>query len=107
MANGADANAKNADGITALMLASAKGHKDLVLLLLSKGARVDEVTTENKLSALMFAAYWGHTAVVDALLDNGAKIDFEDDGKRNVIDWAGMRDSVQAPQAKALSAHLQ
>jgi serine/threonine-protein phosphatase 6 regulatory ankyrin repeat subunit B len=106
VAKGANVNAKNADGVTPLMLASAKGHKDLVLFLLSKGATVDEVTTADKVSALMFAAYWGHTAVVDALLDKGAKIDLEDGGKRNVIDWAGAHDSVQVPQAKALVAHL-
>ena len=41
--NGADVNAKDKGGITALMNASNKGHIDIVHLLLEKGADVNVI----------------------------------------------------------------
>ena len=106
LAKGADVNASNADGVTALMLAGAKGYRDLVDMLLSKGARADAATKEDKVTALMMAANWGHTPVVDLLLDKGANLSTEDGGKRTVLDWAGMDESVKPEDSKALQRHL-
>jgi ankyrin repeat protein len=41
--SGADVNAKNNDGLTALMLASSYGRKEIVKLLLDNGADVNGV----------------------------------------------------------------
>ena len=41
LAKGADVNAKNNDGVTALMVASENGHLDVVQALLAKGAEVN------------------------------------------------------------------
>ena len=44
IANGADVNVKTTDGITALMIASLNGHKEVVQSLLIKGADVNAET---------------------------------------------------------------
>lgn len=104
---GAAANAASSNGVTPLMLAAARGYKDVVALLLAKGADVNAVTTKDWVSALLFAAWGGHTAVADLLLDSGADIDYVDHGTRNAVDWIGLsNDSVTVEQARALAAHL-
>jgi ankyrin repeat protein len=68
---GADANAKDRHGQSALMLAAHRGHLDPVRLLLRHGASLD-VTAKYGLSALMLAIVAGHEAVARALAQGGA-----------------------------------
>jgi len=63
---GADVNAKNKAGVTALMLAAVNGHTDIVKLLLDKGADVNVKDKDGK-TALMYAADRGHTDIVKLL----------------------------------------
>ncbi|MFT6765213.1 MAG: ankyrin repeat protein [Alteromonas naphthalenivorans] len=72
---GADINAQNASGWTSLMYASAKGHTDIVNVLLEHGANVNHVSTvkNGKRTALMIAVEYGHTDVVQALLTYSKK----------------------------------
>ena len=54
---GADVNAKNSDGYTALILASSNGRTEIVAMLLDAGANVNARTNTN---------YWGSTALIRA-----------------------------------------
>jgi hypothetical protein len=69
---GADINAKNDLGDTALVLASSKSHIEVVWLLLEKGP---EVNAENKKgdTALKLAFRKGHAEIVKILKSHGAK----------------------------------
>jgi len=73
LSTGANVNAKDKDGETALMLAARDGRLEVVDLLLDKGARVDE---KNKFhsTALMQASYNVHTEIVKLLLEKGANV---------------------------------
>lgn len=67
---GADVDAKDEDGITALWAAAAGGHTDIVRTLLDGGADVN-TRTNNGLTALM--ASRGHPEVSEILQKAGAK----------------------------------
>jgi hypothetical protein len=73
---GADVNAKDNDGWTALMIAAEKGHSEIVQLLLEKGADVNAKDNDG-VTALMFAAANGHTEIVQLLLEKGADVNAE------------------------------
>lgn len=80
---GADVNAKDKDGWTALMFAANNGHATIVQALLDRGADVNAKTEDEKgATALMVTAWQGHTAIVEALLDRGADVNAKakDDG---------------------------
>ncbi len=61
-------NARNAAGDSALMLASLKGHLEVVQLLLAAGAEYDH----SGWNPLLYAAFDGRLAVVELLLSKGA-----------------------------------
>jgi serine/threonine-protein phosphatase 6 regulatory ankyrin repeat subunit B len=82
--NGADINAENCKGITALMFASLKGHSETVEILLKNGAGVNMKDTHGR-SAIMFASLQGHTKTVDMLRSNGADDERVADGKSNTM----------------------
>ena len=76
--DGADVNAKNDIGFTALMRASYGGYTygsyaEIVKLLLDKGADVN-IKTDKGITALMEASSGGHAEVVKLLLAKGADI---------------------------------
>jgi ankyrin repeat protein len=56
-----------------LIIASLKGHTEIVQLLLEKGADVN-LRTENGPTALMEASARGHADIVKTLLDKGAEV---------------------------------
>jgi ankyrin repeat protein len=70
---GANVNAANMNGWTALMMASKNGHTEAVKLLLEKGAKVNAVEKDGR-RALLFASKSGHIEVVKLLLEKGAKV---------------------------------
>jgi hypothetical protein len=75
---GADVNLKSSgDGYTALSYASSKGHRDLVELLLNRGADILMKTNEGY-SALYCASSCGHKNVVKLLLHEGADVHAKD-----------------------------
>ena len=68
---GADVNAKDKDGETVLMKASASGYTEIVKALLDKGADVNEKAVHGQ-TALMYASGLGRTEIVKVLLYKGA-----------------------------------
>ena len=71
---GARVDIAEANGSTALIIASKHGHSDVVKLLLDKGAQVDIAETDGW-TALIIASQNGHSDVVKLLLDKGAQVD--------------------------------
>jgi serine/threonine/tyrosine protein kinase RAD53 len=70
---GANLEAKNSDGWTALMHAAAYGHAPACALLLEKGANI-EAKDKDGWTALMFAAYCGRTPTCALLIEKGADV---------------------------------
>jgi ankyrin repeat protein len=70
IAKGADVNAHNSGGVTALMIAAANGRADMVELLVQAGANV-QAQTERGETALSIARTRGDEKVI-RLLDAGA-----------------------------------
>ena len=71
---GADVNAAQGDGMTALHWAATHGDLEEARMLISAGARVDVVTRNGNYAPLHLAARSGSTAVIRALLDAGADV---------------------------------
>jgi ankyrin repeat protein len=69
---GADVNAAQGDGMTALHWAATHGDADEARMLISAGARVGAMTRNGNYTPLHLAARAGNAAVVKALLDGGA-----------------------------------
>ena len=68
---GADVDARDRHGQTALMLAAHHGHADVVATLIDAGADLD-VTAKYGLSSLMLAVVAGHVECVRRLARAGA-----------------------------------
>ena len=75
---GANVNAKDEDGLTALYCSAAEGHRDVAELLISRGADVN-ARSKDGFTALHVAAYEKHKAVVELLLSKGADISLRND----------------------------
>lgn len=71
LSQGANVNATDAHGGTALMVAAVNGHTATVQALIDAGADVNRAHNFGK-TALMLATEKGHTAVVDLLVQAGA-----------------------------------
>jgi len=71
---GANIEATNILGWTALHIAASKGHEICVEMLLSHGASI-EATNNNGDTALHLAAFKGHEICVELLLSYGANVD--------------------------------
>jgi ankyrin repeat protein len=69
---GADVNAAQGDGMTALHWAASHGNAELAEMLLVSGANVRALTRINSYTPLFFAAREGNPGVVTALLKAGA-----------------------------------
>jgi len=70
--SGADVNAAQGDGMTALHWAARNGDAELTQMLLFAGANVKATTRLGGYTPLMMAAEQGHATVIAALLSGGA-----------------------------------
>ncbi len=73
LARGADVNARDRYGPTALMLAAHAGHHEIVETLIGPRANLD-VTAKSGLSALMLAVVAGHADIARQLAQAGADL---------------------------------
>jgi len=71
--SGADVNAKNIGGATALHIAARMNNVDIIETLIKNGAKID-VKDNDGWTPLMRASLAGNKESVDVLLDNGASI---------------------------------
>jgi ankyrin repeat protein len=87
LAHGADVNAKNKFGCTALMMAAVEGHADIVQALLSQGADVNAKDNDGY-TALLAAEQMGHKEIVRMLKKDGAKVsgDFPQSDRLDFLD---------------------
>jgi ankyrin repeat protein len=69
---GADVNAAQGDGMTALHWAASHGELDLAQMLIYAGANLRAATRINGYTPLFLAARAGQAPIVDVLLENGA-----------------------------------
>lgn len=93
----------DADGLTPIMRAAARGEAAAVAAALEAGADVNAVHAGTRLTPLMFAAYFGHDAVVRLLLEKGATANLKDAAGASAADWASTasRESTAAALQKA------
>jgi hypothetical protein len=77
--NGANANAEDATGQTALGMAAVRGDTAIATALLEKSADVDARADRRGRTALMLAAQSKTDAMVKLLLERGARLDARDD----------------------------
>jgi ankyrin repeat protein len=91
IAKGADVNARNNYGWTALSHAARAGNAELVKLLLAHGADVN-ARDQSGWTPLMRAAMKGHVDVVRVLLEHGAAVnDQEKEEGWTALHWAAAR----------------
>jgi hypothetical protein len=87
---GADVNAKNGSGATALMLAAGQGHQNVVRLLLDKGADVNAKDGQDT-SALMEASKQGLLEIAKLLLGKGSNASATDNKGKTAAMYAEER----------------
>ena len=95
---GADVNAKNGNGSTALMLASQEGHLTVVQVLLTAKADVDLKAGSGN-TALLLAAQEGHADVVQALIAAKADVNAKRGGGVTALMMAAQNGHTAVVQA--------
>lgn len=94
---GANINAKDYRGLTALMLASYNREIKTIQFLLEQGADLD-ATDNNGKTALMLAAWKGNFIAIKLLVEQGANIDAQDNNGNTALmnaSWCGHFDTVR------------
>ncbi|MBE6463631.1 MAG: ankyrin repeat domain-containing protein, partial [Alphaproteobacteria bacterium] len=79
-----DVNAKTNGGRTALIIASHDGDKEIVELLIEKGADVNAKANGGS-TALMRASRDGYTDVAEVLIQNGADVNQKNNSGQNAM----------------------
>jgi ankyrin repeat protein len=105
LGRGADVNALDRYGQTALMRAAHAGHRELVETLIAQGADLN-ITAKHGLSALMLAVIAEHAEIARLLAKAGADLSLRGSGApgfagKTAADLAGERGMLE------LSAELQ
>lgn len=104
---GTNPDIANAQGVTALMLASYHGYSAIAQLLLSHGAATNLITKSNaefnfgkllshknsKTTALMLAAFAGKLDIVIALIKAGAEVNTQDSDGQTALIYAILADT--------------
>lgn len=105
LAAGADVNARNRYGQTALMLAAHHGHLQVAEALVEAGADLN-VTAKYNLTALMLAVVAGHVAVARLVARAGADLHVKGSGAPGFSDKTA-HDLAIAREMRDLYADLE
>jgi ankyrin repeat protein len=92
---GADINAKNEMGATALNMVCKLSYEFLVTFLIEKGATVNSPNNDH-IYPLHYAVEYDNVAIVKALLKNGADINVLDGIQETPLHWAGWTGNIRA-----------
>ena len=92
LTDGANVNAKDEDSKTPLLHAAVDGHKDVVELLIAKGADIELRCTTCGGTALGHAASGGHKEIIELLIEKGADVNAKSKGETTPLHSAAMHD---------------
>ncbi len=92
LASGADPNDPDKKGLTPLMLATQKRHKDVMAALISHGADVN-AKLNHGFTALFYPCMFGGADLAKLLIDSGADVNAREDGNTPLM-WAAFRGHV-------------
>lgn len=87
LAHGANVNAQDADGDTALHGAARSGNVEIARILLDKGANLNAKNNQGG-TPLMWAAVYGHEDAAQLLLSRGADSSLKDNEGVTAAEWA-------------------
>jgi ankyrin repeat protein len=87
---GTDPDARESSGLTPLMLASHKGHKQIVDFLISHGADVN-IRTKIGYTPLFSACIHGNLAIAEALIHHGADVNAKYYDKEPLLGYAALK----------------
>jgi ankyrin repeat protein len=90
LAQGADIDRRDCDGMTALMCAAEAASVECLAVLIQTGADVDGVDREGS-TALILAAQSRSEACIGLLVEAGADLEPKDKHGRDVVYWAARR----------------
>jgi len=94
LAAGSDLEARDENGLTALMWAIRERHRETAELLLAAGADVNARDLDGQ-TTLMWAAYEGHLDIAQALLRIGADAEGENDSDATAMQLAACSGQVE------------
>ncbi|KAH8268728.1 hypothetical protein KR018_000029 [Drosophila ironensis] len=103
LSRGAQIDARNRQGYSALWLAVKEGHWSVVEQLLQRGALLDEPLGHARKTPLMIAAEEGHLELLELLLARGAALEAQDHEGFTALSWACLRGHQAA--ARTLIEH--
>jgi ankyrin repeat protein len=86
---GADINARDANGSSALLHAAQIRNTEIAKLLIAAGADVNSKNNDDR-TALMFAAKYGHTEMVKLLIAAGADVNAKDNYGATALIYAAL-----------------
>lgn len=92
---GADPNASNRYGVTALHLACVNGHEEMIKLLLDAGANPNKSVRGGE-TPLMTASRTGKAGPIQALLARGALVNEKNEHGQTAIMWAAAEGHAEA-----------
>lgn len=94
IAEGASPDAKDEQGVQALVLAAGRGHEDALKLLHRHGANLNATDPKGG-TALMEAAWYGKADCAEFLLDKGAEKDAADERGDTALHYAAMNGQLE------------
>ena len=87
LAQGAEINATDNQGVTALSWSSYNGHAEVVKTLIDGGADINHQDNDG-MTALMVASFKGYSNIVNTLIKDGANIYIRDNSGKTALQMA-------------------